>query len=131
MKSTDKTATHVLVVDDEKSIRIGLKAFLEAADYKTAVAADAHEALRMLSEQEFDVVVSDIVLPGINGIKLLKAIRNAAPFAPVIMMTGDPTVDTASEALRAGAFDYLDPIRKAFRNGVLGSKFWVLGCLRT
>ncbi|NQT92893.1 MAG: response regulator [Lentisphaerae bacterium] len=107
-------ASSVLIVDDEKSIRLSLREFLVADGYKVEVAADAQEALRLLDEQAFDVVVSDIVLPGINGIELLKTIRAAAPFAQVIMVTGDPTVDTAAEALRAGAFDYLSkPVGKS------------------
>ena len=103
----------ILIVDDEKSIRTSLKAFLLAEGYAVEVAGDAQEALRLLGERVFDVVVSDIVLPGINGIELLQAIRGAAPFAQVIMITGEPTVDTAAAALRAGAFDYLSkPVGK-------------------
>ena len=97
----------VLIVDDEKSIRVSLKEFLLAAGYKVDVAADAPAALRLLSDCPFDIVVSDIVLPGINGIELLQAIRGATPFAQVVMITGEPTVDTAAAALRSGAFDYL------------------------
>ena len=105
--------TNVLIVDDEKSIRFSLRAFLEAGGYTVETAADAQEALRLLGDGNFDVVVSDIVLPRINGIELLKAIRAAAPLAQVIMMTGKPTVDTAAEALRSGAFDYLTkPVSK-------------------
>jgi len=105
--------TNVLIVDDEKSIRVSLRAFLTADGHKVEVAADAKEALRLLGEQDFDVVVSDIVLPRINGIELLQSIRTAAPFAQVIMMTGEPTVDTAADALRSGAFDYLTkPVTK-------------------
>ena len=105
--------TNVLIVDDEKSIRISLREFLVADGYKVEAASDAQEALRLLGDHDFDVVVSDIVLPRINGIELLKAIRGAAPFAQVIMMTGEPTVDTAAEALRSGAFDYLTkPVSK-------------------
>ena len=105
--------TNVLIVDDEKSIRFSLRAFLEAGGYTVETAADAQEALRLLGDGNFDVVVSDIVLPRINGIELLQAIRAAAPLAQVIMMTGKPTVDTAAEALRSGAFDYLTkPVSK-------------------
>lgn len=97
----------VLVVDDEKSIRVSLGEFLLTDGYMAETAADAPEALRLLTDHAFDVVVSDIVLPGIDGIELLKAIRGAAPFVQVIMLTGEPTADTAAKALRAGACDYL------------------------
>jgi signal transduction histidine kinase len=108
-----KPMPHVLIVDDEKSIRIGFQAFLAAEGYAVAAAADAEEALRLLGDQAFDIVVSDIVLPRTNGIELLQTIRTAAPFAQVIMITGEPTVGTAAEALRAGALDYLTkPVSK-------------------
>ena len=105
--------SRVLIVDDEKSIRFTLREFLVAAGHEVHVAADAHEALRLLDGARFDVVVCDIVLPQITGIELLKAIRHAAPVAQVIMITGEPTLDTATEALRLGAFDYLTkPVNK-------------------
>lgn len=97
----------VLVVDDEKSIRVTLRSLLQAEDYQVAVAAEAAGALDLLKGSGFDVIVSDIVLPQTDGIELLSAIRAAAPHAQVIMMTGEPTVSTAAEALRLGAFDYL------------------------
>ena len=103
----------VLVVDDEKAIRITFREFLDKAGYDVSVAEDADGALGLLKAESFDVVVSDIILPRMNGIALLRAIREAAPHVQVIMMTGDPTVETASDALRAGAFDYLfKPIGK-------------------
>ncbi len=103
----------ILVVDDEKSIRITLRAFLLEADYEVGVAEDAEEALGMLAAQDFDVVLSDIIMPRITGVRLLQSITETALHAQVILMTGEPTVETASEAVRAGAFDYLSkPIDK-------------------
>jgi two-component system sensor histidine kinase/response regulator len=117
VKSSGNKAGPVLVVDDEKSIRISLREFLVADDYTVEVAADAQEALKLLGDHDFDVVVSDIVLPGISGIELLQAIRAAAPYVQVIMMTGAPTIATAAESLRSGAFDYL--IKPAGKNAIL------------
>lgn len=78
------------------------------------MAADAAQALDAIGRHDFDVVVSDIVMPRTNGIDLLKSIRLAAPNAQVIMVTGDPTVNTATEALRHGALDYLTkPVNKS------------------
>jgi len=103
----------VLIVDDEKSIRVTMSRFLQDDGHGVQLAADADEALSLLGSGQFDVVVSDIILPRVNGVELLKRIRSVAPSAQVIMMTGEPTVDTASEAVRAGAFDYLaKPIAK-------------------
>ena len=103
----------VLVVDDEKSIRNTLKAFLKNDGYEVSVAEDSDEALEILKEKNVDVVVTDIILPRISGVDLLKAIKHISPDVQVIMMTGEPTVETATESLRMGAFDYLyKPITK-------------------
>ncbi len=104
---------NILIVDDEKSIRITLREFLRDANYEAAVAQDADQAIEMLSVEDFDVVLADIILPRITGVSLLKSIREKSPYVQVILMTGEPTVETASEAVRAGAFDYLTkPINK-------------------
>jgi PAS domain S-box-containing protein len=103
----------ILVVDDEESIRITLNAFLTKDKHDVQVAEDADNAIELFGKTDFDVVVSDIILPRMTGVDLLKAIRKISPYVQVIMMTGRPTVETASESLRAGAFDYLyKPIRK-------------------
>ncbi|MBI5686677.1 MAG: hybrid sensor histidine kinase/response regulator [Verrucomicrobia bacterium] len=99
--------TRILVVDDEQSIRLTLQEFLQEAGYHVEVAEDAKAAQQLLKDGNFDVVVSDIVLPRISGVELLQAIRKESPRVLVIMMTGQPAVDTAAAAVRAGAFDYL------------------------
>lgn len=103
----------VLIVDDERSIRLTLRAFLQEQGYAVETAEDATQALERLAQGAWDVIVSDIILPGLSGVELLKKIRAAAPDVQVIMMTGAPTVATAAEAVRAGARDYLaKPITK-------------------
>ena len=103
----------ILVVDDENSIRITSRKFLRDAGYEVDVAEDADQALAMLAAKDFDVVVADIILPRVTGLDLLNAIRETSPHVQVILMTGEPTVKTAAEAVRAGAFDYLTkPIDK-------------------
>ena len=97
----------ILIVDDEKSIRRTLGEFLRADGHEVIEAEDADVALRQLNEREFDVVVTDIILPRVNGVELLRRIQAAASHVQVVMMTGEPTVETASESLRAGAADYL------------------------
>ena len=104
---------NILVVDDEQGIRVSLREFLRDADHEVGVAEDADQAMEMLAEEDFDVVLADIILPRITGVDLLKAIKETSPHVQVILMTGEPTVETASEAVRAGAFDYLSkPIGK-------------------
>lgn len=97
----------VLVVDDEENIRIAFKDFLEQDGHKVQTAAAADKAVKLLKQGEFDVVATDIIMPDISGIKLLEFIRKASPDVQVIMITGQPTTETAAQAVRAGAFDYL------------------------
>lgn len=105
---------HILIVDDERSIRRTLGEFLRAEGYEVVEAEDADVAQQRLREAEFDVVVTDIILPRVTGVELLRRIQVAAPHVQVVMMTGEPTVETAAESLRAGAADYLfKPISKA------------------
>ena len=98
---------NILVVDDERSIRITVKAFLDADGHCTATAEDAEAAMAVIRERPLDVVLTDIILPGVSGIDLLRQIRGACPEVQVVMMTGEPTLETASDALRLGAVDYL------------------------
>jgi DNA-binding response OmpR family regulator len=128
INTTDISSQRVLVVDDEKSIRVCLQAFLVAEGYAVEVAADANEGLHLLENHDFDVIVSDIIMPQMSGIELLKAIHKAAPFSQVIMMTGEPTISTAAEALRCGAFDYLTkPVNKTAILRTVGNAATVKG----
>lgn len=117
--------SHILVVDDEKSIRLTVGEFLRADGHEVQLAEDADKAMAALKEGDFDVVVSDIILPKVTGVELLKRIRLTSPHVQVILMTGEPTAETASEAVRAGAFDYLfkpiakDAILKAVTNATV------------
>lgn len=97
----------ILIVDDERSIRATLAEFVKEDGHDVWTAETAAEALRLLPEVVPDVVVTDIVLPRTDGIALLRKIHEQRPETQVIVITGEPTVDTASEAVRQGAFDYL------------------------
>jgi len=103
----------ILVVDDEESIRYTFTAFLEDAGHQVRAAASAAEALRHLDGDVFDLVFVDIMLGGESGLDLLGEIRQKFPLCPVVMITGAPEIDTAMEALRRGAFDYIPkPLRQ-------------------
>jgi len=105
---------HLLIVDDEPMIRGTLGQFLTRAGHDVAAAADVASAFRHLEGTTFDVVLSDIVMPGPDGLELLRRVRERTPETKVILLTGEPSVDTASKALRAGAFDYLaKPVARA------------------
>jgi signal transduction histidine kinase len=110
----DEKMSKILIVDDEKSIRVTLSAFLRGEGYEVEGAGDAMRALELLSQGSYDVVVSDIVLPRVSGVELLRQLREKDPEVQVIMMTGEPTLATAAEAVRSGASDYLTkPVGKA------------------
>ena len=103
----------ILVVDDEKSIRFTLGEFLRQAGYQVDTAEDVAAAQTILGGGGVDIVVSDIVMPRLTGVELLHFIRTTAPRIQVILMTGEPSVDTASQAVRDGACEYLyKPITK-------------------
>ncbi|NJC89317.1 MAG: response regulator [Desulfuromonas sp.] len=103
----------ILVVDDEESIRFTFTAFLEGAGHRVQVAASATEALGHLHDEVFDLVFVDIMLGGESGLDLLGEVRQRFPLCPVVMITGAPGIDTATEALRRGAFDYIPkPLRQ-------------------
>ena len=104
---------HILVVDDEESIRYTFKHFLSDEGYTVSGAADCDEAIALLREKDVDLVFADIILPGRSGIDLLKEAKEILPDVLVVMITGAPSVDTAAESLRIGAFDYIvKPIRQ-------------------
>ncbi len=103
----------VLIVDDEKSIRITLCEFLKNEGFIADSAPDAVVACSMIEEKNYDVVITDIIMPRISGMDLLTRIRKISQTLQVIIMTGEPSVDTAIRAVQSGANDYLTkPISK-------------------
>ncbi len=107
-------AISILVVDDEESLRLTFQLFLQRQGYEQVLTASSfEEALAAVSEHTFDLIISDIVLEGTSGIDLLRRIREMGVECPVVMVTGYPNVDTAAEAVRLGAFDYISkPVDK-------------------
>jgi DNA-binding NtrC family response regulator len=97
----------VLVVDDEKLIRWSLKERLQGAGYHVLEAEDGAEALRRL-EDGADVVVLDFRLPDTDGVTLLKRMKELEPETPVILMTGFSSVKSAVEAMKEGAYHYVN-----------------------
>lgn len=97
----------VLIVDDEALVREPLQRVLKGAGYEAHTAADLDEANARLNAAEYDVVVIDILLPHGSGMELLRQLRETSPAVKAIIITGHPTTETAAEAVRLGAFDYL------------------------
>lgn len=97
----------ILIVEDEKIHRITLTDLLQKDGHAVTACADGDTALTHVTGEPFDLVLSDLRLPGAGGIDVLRAVRTHAPDTIVIMMTAYGTVDTAIEALKLGAYDYL------------------------
>jgi len=97
----------VLLVDDEKDFVESLAERLQIRDFNVATALNGDEAIELVKENEFDVIVLDVQMPGKSGIETLKEIKNIEQLAQVIMLTGHATVKTAIEGMKSGAYDYL------------------------
>ncbi len=97
----------VLIVDDERSMRDFLKILLEKERHKVFIAENGKRALDILENQEVDVIVSDIRMPGMTGIELLETVKGENPDLPVIMITAFASPDDAVLAMKNGAFDYI------------------------
>jgi len=97
----------ILIVDDEESMREFLSIMLKKEGYAVKTAESAGDALRMIEKQIFALVISDIKMPGMDGIQLLSEIRKISPDTQVLMITAFGSTDTAVEAMRKGAIDYV------------------------
>jgi DNA-binding NtrC family response regulator len=102
-----KSSIHILIVDDERSLRDSCATVLQYEGYRVSVAGRGDEARETLKRNKFDIVLLDLYMGEVSGMRLLRACLEAHPDTIVIMMTGNPSVDTNLEALRAGAWDYL------------------------
>lgn len=103
----------ILIVDDEENIRFAFQMMLEVHGYEVITASNFNTALLALSENKPDLIITDIILGGHTGIELLSEIKKMKLNCPVIMITGDPNIETSSDAVRLGAFDYIPkPIRQ-------------------
>ncbi|WP_300667527.1 response regulator [Desulfoluna sp.] len=98
---------HVLVVDDEKEFANTLAKRLELRNYKTKVAYSGQEALDILAEGLIDLVILDVLMPGMDGCETLAQIKTDLPLIPVLMLTGEATVERAIAGMKAGALDFL------------------------
>ena len=96
-----------LVVDDEEEVRDTLYNVLKNLDYQPRVAASGKEALQILKNEKIDVVLSDLYMPEMDGIELLKKVRIEDSKVVFVMITAHPTIETAVEAIKKGAYDYL------------------------
>lgn len=97
----------ILIIDDEKAIRKALMEILSSEGYKTEEAADGEEGLKKFKEKTYDLVLCDIKMPKIDGIEFLQKAGEINPDVPVIMISGHGNIETAVDAVKKGAFDYI------------------------
>ncbi len=97
----------VLIIDDEPLMRLSMTDALRAVGYEVSSASTGQEATEMLGSASFDVVVTDLRLPGMSGLELLRLSKERSPLGEVIMITAHGSVETAVQAMKSGAFDYL------------------------
>lgn len=97
----------VLIIDDEKNIREGLGAALELEDYTVALASDGKEGLERIQKGDIDLVITDLRMPKISGEQVLAKVTAENPGIPVIVLTGHGSIDSAVDAMRNGAYDFL------------------------
>ena len=121
----NKKSKHILVVDDEESIRELLAEYLNNCGYEVTCAASGQEALSYYKSNRFDVVVSDLMMGPIDGMELLGEIKKFDPDSVFIMITGFPSIESALEAVKKGAKDFIykpfniDEIRLKIERAIL------------
>ncbi len=101
------TTSNILIVDDEEVVRLSHLRTLNSDHYNAVAVLNGKQALRAMEQRAFDVVLLDLRMPDMDGLSVLKAIKRRWPESQVIIITGYPSIDTAKEAVRLGAYDYL------------------------
>lgn len=97
----------LLLVDDEKDFIESLSERLQLRDFDVKTALNGDEAIKLVSENEFDIIILDVKMPGKSGIETLKEIKNINQLSQVIMLTGHATVESAIQGMKLGAYDYI------------------------
>lgn len=119
-ESTPHTTMTVLFVDDEQIVLDSARKLLRKDDVRLEVALDAAQGLASLERGGIDIVLTDLMMPGMDGLELLKTIKERWPAIPVVMVTGYATISTAMQAMKLGAFDYIaKPFTRAELRGVV------------
>ena len=121
----------VLVVDDDEVVRRSYQRSLQTVRCDVQAVANGEDALQAVREQNFDVLLLDLRMPGLDGMAVLKAVKQTSPSSEVIVITGYPTVETAKQAVQLGAYDYLaKPVGPAevitATNNAIAQKEWTL-----
>jgi len=126
---TDKN--RILIVDDDETVRRSYLRSLESLSCSIEAASDGEQALQTMQAKPFDVVLLDMRMPGQDGLSVLRTIKQKWPESEVVIITGYPTVDSAKEAVRLGAYDYISkPVAPQdvinVTDGAITHKQWAL-----
>ena len=113
---SDDRKTQVLILDDEPIVWKRLKPALEKAGYEVEAFTQSSNAMRRVQEKEFDIVVTDLKMEGIDGMEFLTEVKSRSPNTEVIVITGFATMETARESFQKGVFDF---VAKPFKRGEL------------
>jgi len=97
----------VLIIDDEDTLRDSMHQVLKKEGYRVREAADGKEGLSLFNQETFEAVFLDLKLPGLNGLRVMGQMREASPETPIIIITGYGSIESAVEAIKLGAFDYM------------------------
>lgn len=121
----------ILVVDDEAQICVNVEKILSRSNYDVTCALNAQEALAKMAEESFSLLISDLVMPGMDGLELIKMVKNQWPLTKIIMFTAYSSTDTAMKAIQLGALDYIPkpftpdelrtPVKKALAGELVGA----------
>jgi two-component system, NtrC family, response regulator AtoC len=100
-------APYILIIDDEPLMRLSIMHALKAVGYEVRAAATGHEGMALLTKESFDIVITDLRLPGADGLSLLQVCKQRSPRTEVIVITAHGSVDSALEDMKLGAYDYI------------------------
>jgi CheY-like chemotaxis protein len=121
---SDKRSRKILVVDDEITVCKSIRQAILSDEHDVDMALSGEEALKKNQENGYDLVITDLMMPGISGLDLLTSLKETHPETIVIMVTGYPTIKTAVESVKRGAFDYLPkPFTPAELRGLVARAF--------
>ncbi len=105
---TKQSGRSILIIDDDREMGALIRKVLHRENYGVHVAHSGQEGILMLRRQSFDLIISDLRMPGISGIELIRTAKKIAPETPLILITAFGDIQTYLEALGAGAFDYIN-----------------------
>lgn len=124
---------NILVVDDEEVVRLSHLRSLQGTECNTVAAEDGRQAIHVMEQQPADVVLLDLRMPDLDGLDVLKIIKQRWPDSEVVVITGFPSIESAKQAVKLGAFDYLakplgpnEVVRVA--SEAMNQKRWALHC---